>query len=84
MNDPTGVTTSLFPAPYLERRAFYREFMEEHVLPNERLLDAEDDASLELMTAMQERARAAGLWAPHMPPEAGGTGQGPRSGRSTV
>ena len=25
---------------------------------------------------LQEQARAAGLWAPHMPPEAGGTGEG--------
>ena len=50
--------------------------MDEHVFPNERLLDREDTSALDLVAALQEKARAAGLWAPHMPPEAGGTGQG--------
>ena len=50
--------------------------MEKHVFPNERLLDREDDAAQELVASLQEKARAAGLWAPHMPPEAGGTGDG--------
>ncbi len=76
MNDPTGVSTSLFPPAYFERRAYYRAFMEEHVFPSERLLDREDDAALELTAELQEKARAAGLWAPHVPPEAGGTGEG--------
>ena len=60
VNDPTGVSTSLFPPAYLERRAHYREFMEKHVFPNERLLDREDDAAQELMAELQEKARAAG------------------------
>ena len=76
MNDPTGVRTSLFPPAYLARRGHYRAFMEEHVFPNERLLDREDDAAQELIAALQEKARAAGLWAPHVPPDAGGTGDG--------
>jgi acyl-CoA dehydrogenase len=54
-------------------RARYRAFMEEHVYPNERAL-AGDDA--ELIRGLQTRAKEAGLWAPHVPPEAGGTGQG--------
>ncbi len=54
-------------------RARYRAFMEEHVYPNERGL-AGDDA--ELIRSLQARAKEAGLWAPHVPPEAGGTGQG--------
>jgi alkylation response protein AidB-like acyl-CoA dehydrogenase len=54
-------------------RARYRAFMDEHVYPNERAL-ASDDA--ELIRALQNRAKEAGLWAPHVPPEAGGTGQG--------
>ena len=76
MNDPTPVSTSLFPPAYVERREQYRAFMEEHVFPNERLLDREDDAAQELVASLQAQARAAGLWAPHMPPDAGGTGEG--------
>jgi acyl-CoA dehydrogenase len=56
-----------------ELRARYRAFMEEHVYPNERALHADDD---ELIRALQAKAKQQGLWAPHVPPEAGGTGQG--------
>ena len=76
MEDPTVASESLFPPAYLERRAHYREFMARHVLPNERLLDREDDEAQELMSSLQARARETGLWAPHMPEEAGGTGEG--------
>jgi acyl-CoA dehydrogenase len=76
VNDPTPVSTALFPPAYLDRRELYRAFMEEHVFPSERLLDREDDAAQELVRSLQEQARAAGLWAPHMPAEAGGTGEG--------
>ena len=54
-------------------RARYRVFMEEHVYPHERELHADDEA---LIRRLQALARAEGLWAPHVPPEAGGTGQG--------
>jgi acyl-CoA dehydrogenase len=54
-------------------RERYRAFMEEHVYPNERGLHA-DDASL--IRSLQAKAKEAGLWAPHVPPEAGGTGRG--------
>jgi alkylation response protein AidB-like acyl-CoA dehydrogenase len=47
--------------------------MEEHVYPNERQLQTDDQ---ELIRALQAKAKDAGLWAPHVPPEAGGTGQG--------
>jgi len=70
------VSTALFPPAYLEKRAHYRAFMDKHVFPNEHALDREDDASLDLIAALQEKARATGLWAPHMPPEAGGSGDG--------
>jgi alkylation response protein AidB-like acyl-CoA dehydrogenase len=73
-SDDTG--TGLFPAAYLERRSHYRAFMAEHVLPNERLLDREDDAAQALIETLRETARTVGLWAPHMPPDAGGTGDG--------
>jgi acyl-CoA dehydrogenase len=67
----------LAPAPaYGELRARYREFMEEHVFPNESALAREDDASQELVAELRERAKSEGLWAPHLPPEAGGTGEG--------
>ncbi len=46
------------------------------MLPLERALDREDDESVELLAELRGRAREAGLWAPHMPPEAGGTGEG--------
>ena len=50
--------------------------MEEHVYPNEEALNREDDAAQELLTGLRAEAKAAGLWAPHLPPEAGGTGRG--------
>ena len=68
--------TSLFPPEYLEARGRYRAFMEEHVYPNETAIGREDDAAAALADDLRGRAREAGLWAPHMPPEAGGTGLG--------
>src|SRR5947209_3375991 len=50
--------------------------MEEHVYPNEAALVREDDAAQELIVDLRARAKADGLWAPHLPPEAGGTGRG--------
>jgi acyl-CoA dehydrogenase len=54
----------------------YRAFMEAHVYPNEMALYAEDDAADALVSELRERARSEGLWAPHIGPEAGGTGRG--------
>jgi acyl-CoA dehydrogenase len=66
--------TELAPSAEVEElRGRYRAFMEEHVYPNERGLQADD---LELIRALQAMAKEEGLWAPHVPPEAGGTGQG--------
>jgi alkylation response protein AidB-like acyl-CoA dehydrogenase len=63
--------------PWVEQaaadRARYRAFMEEYVLPNERAL-GEDD--LGVIAALRDKAKEEGLWAPHLPPEAGGTGKG--------
>ena len=64
------------PAPYEELRGQYRSFMDEHVYPNEEALSREDDGASVLIEALRARAKRAGLWAPHLPPEAGGTGQG--------
>ena len=50
--------------------------MEEHVYPHETELGREDDAAAVLTAKLRARAKEEGLWAPHLPPEAGGTGQG--------
>jgi len=69
--------TELAPPPGLdELRERYRAFMEQHVYPAERELDREDDPSHALMVELRARARGEGLWAPHLPAEAGGTGHG--------
>ena len=54
----------------------YRAFMEEHVFPNEAALSREDDAADALVAELRAKAKAEGLWAPHIGPEAGGTGEG--------
>ena len=67
---------SLFPAEYLEARSRYRAFMDQHVYPNETAIEREDNDALALLAELREQAREAGLWAPHVPPGAGGTGLG--------
>ena len=68
-----AVTELASTAETQELRARYRAFMEEHVYPNERALAADD---ADLIRSLQGKAKEAGLWAPHVPPEAGGSGQG--------
>ena len=51
-------------------------FMEAEVYPNERALAREDDAAEALMRELQGKAKAAGLWAMFIGPDAGGTGTG--------
>jgi acyl-CoA dehydrogenase len=63
-------------APPTERLEQVRAFMNERVLPNERILDREDDEAEALVAKLQDEVRGLGLWAPHVPPEAGGTGTG--------
>jgi acyl-CoA dehydrogenase len=50
--------------------------MDEHIYPNEPALFAENEAADALIEKLRQEARDAGLWAPHLPPEAGGTGSG--------
>jgi acyl-CoA dehydrogenase len=57
-------------------RAKYRAFIEEHIVPVEDALHREDDVADELLRDLRARAKSEGLWAPHLPPEAGGTGEG--------
>ena len=58
-------------------------FMEAQVYPNERALAAEDDAAEALMRELQGNAKAAGLWAMFIGPDAGGDELGFRFDTST-
>ena len=69
-------TVSPPPAELADLRARYRAFLDEHVVPAEAVLAREDDAADALIGELRSRAKAEGLWAPHVPPEAGGTGRG--------
>jgi acyl-CoA dehydrogenase len=57
-------------------RERYAAFMEQYVYPNERAVASDDDASDALIASLRARAKEAGLWAPHIGPEAGGSGLG--------
>jgi alkylation response protein AidB-like acyl-CoA dehydrogenase len=63
-------------SPPAERLELVRSFMNDRVLPNEHLLDREDDEADALVASLRREVKEAGLWAPHVPPEAGGTGTG--------
>ncbi|MFN2627185.1 MAG: acyl-CoA dehydrogenase family protein [Gaiellaceae bacterium] len=64
------------PTDVRERRERYAAFMDQYVYPNEAILAQEDEAADALVGELQGKARAAELWAPHLPPGAGGTGTG--------
>jgi alkylation response protein AidB-like acyl-CoA dehydrogenase len=69
--------TELIPTGEIEElRESYRSFMEAHVYPAEEALAREDEASGAVVDELRARAKAEGLWAPHLPPDAGGTGLG--------
>jgi alkylation response protein AidB-like acyl-CoA dehydrogenase len=70
------VEAVVIPDLVSERREQVRAFMDEHIYPNENALLAEDEQADALIVELRQEARAAGLWAPHLPPEAGGTGSG--------
>ena len=63
-------------SPSTERLEQVRAIMHDRVLPNEAALDREDDNADALVAELQAEVRAAGLWAPHVPPDAGGSGTG--------
>jgi acyl-CoA dehydrogenase len=63
-------------APPTERLDSVRAFMAEQVIPNETAIERQDAAGEALLRRLQDDVREAGLWAPHVPPEAGGTGTG--------
>jgi acyl-CoA dehydrogenase len=64
------------PASVVSTRERVRAFMEEHIYPREAELSAETDESYAALDELREKAKSEGLWAPHLPPEAGGTGEG--------
>jgi len=64
------------PPDVVEIRARVRAFMEEQVAPAEARMRAEGGWRRGY-AALRDDARAAGLWAPHMPAEFGGMGLGP-------
>ena len=64
------------PVGLEELRARYRGFLDEHIVPAEPAFALEDADAERLLSSLRARAREEGLWAPHLPPEAGGTGQG--------
>jgi acyl-CoA dehydrogenase len=70
------MTTTASWAPPTEKLERVRAFMNERVLPNEPLLDSESDEADALIAQLRSEVKDAGLWAPHVPPEAGGTGTG--------
>ena len=76
MLDGMAVAGLISTPDFAELRATYRAFMEEHVYPAEPVLAREDGEADALIESLRARARAEGLWAPHLPPEAGGTGLG--------
>ena len=59
-----------------ELRGRVQLLMDEHVYPNEPLLAREDDEAEALVKTLRAEVRTAGLWAPHLGPEAGGSGSG--------
>jgi acyl-CoA dehydrogenase len=63
-------------APPTERLEQVRAFMAERVIPNEQAIERQDEPGEQLLAQLQGEVRELGLWAPHLPPEAGGSGTG--------
>jgi len=59
-----------------EMRQKVRAFMDEHIYPNEEFLAEGGDEALALMQELRAKVKKMGMWAPHLPAEAGGMGIG--------
>jgi alkylation response protein AidB-like acyl-CoA dehydrogenase len=59
-----------------EMRATAKRFLDEKIIPNEPALSEHDDNAAALMKDLQAQAKATGMWAMFIGPEAGGTGKG--------
>ena len=72
----TETRAALDKAEIEDLRERTKAFMDEHVYPNEEALGAGDEGAAALMRDLQARVKAMGMWAPHLPAEAGGMGIG--------
>ena len=70
------MTDFVMPAEIKAQRAKAKAFLDEHIIPNEHILDQHDDEAAALMKDLQSRVKAMGMWATFIGPEAGGTGTG--------
>jgi acyl-CoA dehydrogenase len=61
-------------AKTVELRNQVAKFMDEHIYPNEQVLEKNDATADALVKELQAIAKSQGLWAPHLPKEAGGMG----------
>ena len=59
-----------------ELRRKTTDFMEEQIYPNESIFHEGEPEAVELMKELQAKTKAMGMWAPHLPAEAGGMGIG--------
>jgi alkylation response protein AidB-like acyl-CoA dehydrogenase len=59
-----------------ELRARTKAFMEEHIYPNEPVFASGGPQAEELIRSLRQEVKRQGMWAPHMPKEAGGMGIG--------
>ncbi|GAG12136.1 unnamed protein product, partial [marine sediment metagenome] len=59
-----------------EMRQKVRAFMDEYIYPNEEFIIEGGDEALALMKELQAKVKKMGMWAPHLPAEAGGMGIG--------
>ena len=59
-----------------ELRARTKAFMEEHIYPNEPTFARGGPEAEELIGSLRQEVKRLGMWAPHMPREAGGMGIG--------
>ncbi|WP_438040829.1 acyl-CoA dehydrogenase family protein [Sorangium sp. So ce128] len=65
------------PPDLADLRGRVRAFVDAHVIPNETsILDEDRAGRRDTLTALRERARAEGLFVPHLPAEHGGLGLG--------
>jgi acyl-CoA dehydrogenase len=73
------VTVSFLLSPELSAlRQRVRAFVDERILPAEQAIVDEDRAGGDsTLRALQQEARDAGLWTPHLPEDLGGLGLGP-------
>src|SRR3954464_1917521 len=68
--------TSTAWAPPTDRLPQVRALMAERVLPNEQAIEKQEEPGEQLLAQLQDEVRELGLWAPHVPPEVGGSGTG--------